>query len=268
MSEILIYTSWLYTKVYQNDYFFFDLWSLVHCWNGFVLLVILKSAKVRNPLNILLILLLLYEVVEILIPYFALGIFKPETFKDQFTDIIIGMMGGGIGLTILSYTSMSKPRHVNTLKIFIIFLASITYAFLWVGFYGYSYNIGFFNSIGINWYAWIMWTSGTFLTIYLFTHLKIKIFLLRFSITWVSYLAALLMFEALGYHFFSLHESSNPGSLPLIFELIHGSPVLHFMYIFSPFFSVTLFLGLNYMIFKALKFTRESSPTSGILTYN
>ncbi len=163
MFEFLTYTSWLYTKVYQNHYFFFDLWSLVHLWIGFVLVAFFASIKVQRILAKLFIVLFLYAVVKIMILYFVWGIINPDTFKDQFADIIIGMMGGGIGLVILNYTFVSNPRHVFRLKLLTIFLTSITYSFLWVGFYGYDYNMEFFNSPGINWLAWAGWAATSFL---------------------------------------------------------------------------------------------------------
>ncbi len=264
MFESLTYTSWLFTKVYQNHYFFFDLWSLVHLWSGFVLIALFTLIKVQKLLAKLFIVLLLYEVVEILILYFVSGIIKPEIFKDQFTDIIIGMIGGGIGLIILNYTFVSNPRHVFRLKLFTIFLTSITYSFLWVGFYGYHYNMEFFNSPGINWLAWAGWAAGIFGVVFCFEFFKIKNLLLRFSVVWVSHLAVLFIIETLAYYFFSIHEVSIPGAPPLIFGIIHGSPLLHFMYVFSPFFTITLYFGFKYLIFKALITRKKSYKTSGI----
>ena len=42
-------TGWLYHQVYQNQLFFFDLWSLAHLWSGFVLFSILLAIKVKYP---------------------------------------------------------------------------------------------------------------------------------------------------------------------------------------------------------------------------
>jgi len=258
MLDFLTYSAWLYTKIYQNHYFFFDLWSLVHCWNGFVLFVLFKSVKIRKPFTKLLLVLLIYEIVEILIPYFVLGIIKPETFKDQFTDIIVGMTGGGIGSVLLNLTSVSNSYHLFRLKLFIVLLASITYSFLWVGFYGYRYNIKFFNSPGINWYAWTAWTTGAAITIYLFDILKIRNLIIKFLSVWIIYLAALFTVETFGYYSIKLHEISMLNPPPLIFGIIHGSPVLHFMYIFSPFFTISIFFALKHLVFKALRQSKKT----------
>lgn len=251
--------------MYQNQYFFFDLWSLVHLWNGFVLFVFFKSVNARKPFTKLLLVLFIYEIVEILIPYFALGIIRPETFKDQFTDIIVGMTGGGIGAFILKSTSVSNPHHLFRLKLFIIFLASVTYSFLWVGFYGYRYNIEFFNTPGINLYAWPAWAVGSALTIYYFDILKIKNLLVKFLITWITYIAALFIFETIGYYVVRMHEISMPNPQPLIFGIIHGSSVLHFMYLFSPFFTISLYFGFRFLIFKALRQSKKHVTSSKIV---
>lgn len=260
MSDLLTYTSWLYTKIYQNEYFFFDLWSLVHFWNGFMLFFLVSSTKTRSPFTSLLIILFVYEVLEILAAYFALGVFRPETFKDQFTDIFVGLAGSGLGLFIFRNTSLKIPFQVNRLNIFIIMIASITYGFLWVGFYGYSYNVNFFNSPGINWYAWMLWTLFQFMIIYSFEYVRIKNLIVRFFLIWSIYIIVLFTFEALGYYILNLREVSNPNATPLILGIIHGSPVMHFMYLLSPLFSITLFRFLRFIIFRPLK-NRHTEPS-------
>ncbi len=97
LAEILkfirINTEWLYTVLYHNKYFFFDYWSLVHFFSGFFIPVILSNLRIRRIYFITFLLLVLYEVVEISLIYVAFNIFKPETIKDQITDIIVGFFG-------------------------------------------------------------------------------------------------------------------------------------------------------------------------------
>jgi hypothetical protein len=100
---ILSNTDWLYTKLYQNNIFFFDLWSIVHIWSGFVLFLLLRSVRIKRPFLILLVLLTVYEVFEILFTYFAFDIFRPETIQDQFTDIAVGMFGGMLAYYFLRF---------------------------------------------------------------------------------------------------------------------------------------------------------------------
>lgn len=194
MFDIISYTEWLYTKLYQNDYFFLDLWSFVHLWFGFIITVILLSKKVKKLFIILLSLLLFYEVLEILIAYFALGIFKPETFKDQFTDIVVGMTGGLVAAVIIRYYTLNVAKKTKNLEIGLMLFASFTYAFCWVGFYGNSYKLTFLSFKGINWYAWLLWSLGTFLSILLFSSLTKDSFLFKIMKTWGVYVLSPFFF--------------------------------------------------------------------------
>jgi len=253
MSDLLTYTSWLYTKIYQNEFFFFDLWSLVHFWNGFMLFFLISSTKTKNPFRTILIILFLYEILEILLAYFVLGIFKPETFKDQFTDMFVGLSGSFTGYLLLSNFSLTNPRIAKQLNLIIMILSSLTYGFLWVGFYGYTYNISFFNSPGINWYAWSLWFLASFSIIYAFEYIPVRNRLLRLFIIWASFMTILFILEALGYYWVNLREISNPKATPLVFGIIHGTPVMHFNYIFSPLLIIGLFYFLKHIIQKPFR---------------
>lgn len=87
----------LYTVIYRADFFFIDFWSFNHFGSGFILMVFLMRKETRHPVALLLALLFCYECVEIAFPYFAVHIFKPEIIPDQFTDIVIGLLGGLLG---------------------------------------------------------------------------------------------------------------------------------------------------------------------------
>jgi len=253
MIELLNETDWLYTKIYQNSLFFFDLWSIVYCWSGFVLFVALKSLKVRKALPVLFTILFVYEIIEILFVYFAFNGFKPETIKDQFTDIIVGMLGGTIGFLIVRFSRLTNKAHLRNLNLFVIFLASLTYSWLWVGFYHYDYNQEFYNSPGINIGAFVFWVLGAFATIWGSTLIRISNIWLKWLVVWAIYLVCLFAVEYFGFVILSLHESSKANAPPLLFGLIHGTPVLHFVYVFSPFFSITIYKGLKTLLFNALK---------------
>jgi len=250
------YAGWLYTKLYQNDFFFIDLWSIVHCWSGFVIFLGLKSLKAKKPLWTLLTLLFIYGVLEILFTDFTLDIISPEIIKDQFTDIIVGMIGGTIGFLIVQFGSLNNDKHLKSLNLFIIFLASVTYAYVWVGFYRYQYNNDLFNTPGINIGGFIFWTMGAFATIFGFTLIKIRKFWLKISVSWVIYIVVLFIVEYFGFVIMGWHESSKENATPLLFDLIHGTKTLHIVYILSPFFTISIYLGLKKLFLKALK-TKE-----------
>ncbi len=252
MSWYFEHAEWLYTKIYQNEFFFFDLWSIVNCWSGFVLYISLKALQAKKPLSILLFILFVYNVLEVLFIYFASHIFEPETIKDQFTDIIMGMLGGMIGFLILRFNSLNRNTKIWNLDLFTIFLASITYAWLWVGFYRYDYNQEFYNSPGINIGAFVFWVLGAFATIWASSFIRISNIWLKWLVVWTIYLVCLFVVEYFGFVILSLHENSKPNAQPLLFGLIHGTPVLHFVYVFSPFFTISIYKGLKALLLKAL----------------
>jgi len=253
MIELLNETNWLYTKIYQNSLFFFDLWSIVHCWSGFVIFLILKSLKIKRALPALLTILFVYEIIEISFIYFAFNIFKPETIKDQFTDIIVGMLGGTIGFLLCKLSNLANKVHTKNLIYFAMFLASVTYSWLWVGFYHYNYNQGFYNSPGINIGAFTFWVLGAFATIWGSTLIRISNIWLKWIVVWAIYIVCLFAVEYYGFVILGLHESSKADAQPLLFGLIHGTPVLHFVYIFSPFFTILIYKGFKTLLFKSLK---------------
>lgn len=256
-------TAWLYTRIYQNGFFFFDLWSAVHCWNGFFLYFLFARFSNYNKLFWpVLIVLLLYEIAEIFTIYIALHIFRPETIKDQFTDIFIGLTGTALAFFLDKgiRKSYMNARTYNTL---IAAIAGGTYSFLWVGFYGYQYNHGFtiLNTPGLNTGAFLFWWAGAWGTIEFYKMLKVKNILLHWLLTWLGYLAVLFTVEYIAYHLVGIHEISRNGENPLIFNIIHGTPLLHFVYMISPFLSVGLYLAMKSLIKSA---TKKKIPASVI----
>lgn len=96
----------LYTVIYSNAYFFFDYWSIIHFVSGCLLYFILNAMGVRRIWLLLFSLLFFYELVEISMIFFALDVFKPETIKDQFTDIALG----GLGAAVIRFTPSALGR--------------------------------------------------------------------------------------------------------------------------------------------------------------
>jgi len=125
-------TTWLYLQVYQNQYFFFDLWSIAHLWSGFVIFSILLAIHCKYPWLWLFVSLVAYEVAELAMLYFSLHVFYPETIKDQFTDIFVGLSGGIIAYFYASRQVDRKVRFVKVLD-FKSMLVALTLSFIWVG---------------------------------------------------------------------------------------------------------------------------------------
>lgn len=126
------HTAWLYNQIYENHYFFIDLWSIVHCWSGFVVFTLLLVLHYKRPWMWLVIYLTTYEIVEILMLYVSLHIFNPETIKDQFTDIFVGIFGGLLSYLFAYQKSRIKFSIIRDIGFEALFVA-MTFAFLWVG---------------------------------------------------------------------------------------------------------------------------------------
>jgi hypothetical protein len=239
---ILEETSWLYIKMYQNDFLFFDLWSVVHFWSGFVIYMIFKAFRIRLAFLVLFLLLIVYELAELLFIYLAFNVFHPETIKDQVTDILVGFSGGLLSLWLLKPAKRYwySQRHL-VLSGMMIFAAS-TYAFPWVGFYHYHYDVEAFNTGGgMNFNTYLTWTVAGLLILQVFYLFRKKKLFLRISCTWMIYFTGLLIFEYITYYIFGIHENSNEVARPLIFGLAHGTRVMHVFYLVCPFLMMVLY---------------------------
>lgn len=125
------HSGWLYEKIYENQFFFIDYWSLAHLWSGFVLFSLLLSLRKRNPFLWLLIYLSCYEIFEIAMLYLSLHVFQPETIKDQFTDIFVGIFGGILSYLFINQKANNKITFFEKIDIEALFVAE-TISFLWV----------------------------------------------------------------------------------------------------------------------------------------
>ena len=262
---ILSETAWLYTKIYQNNLFFFDLWSLVHLWSGFMVYLLIRAARIKRPMTVLASILALYEILEILFIYFAFMIFRPETIKDQVTDILMGMVGATASYLFLEAVIKFNIRYSKVIMAFIIFVVSSSYAFFWVGFYHYRYNVEIYNTPGLNLSTFSAWTMGGMFILYIFRLFwKIR-FPYRLGLTWLLFFIALLAFEYTYYYILEVRESSGYPLKPLIFGLIHGTRTLHVFYLIAPFiligvYELGIFLINRSLRIPAITWNPEPSP--------
>ncbi len=233
-------TAPLYTIIFSTDYFFVDYWSFVHLINGFIIIFIFKRYNYKHPFFILMSILIGWEIIEISFIYFSIKVFNPETIPDQITDIFIGFLGGLIMQFLPSFFKIARPFILTPLKS-IEAILSCSVSFIWVGYYGYRYNVEFFNSPFINWLAFLLWSVGLFLTIKIYKLLG-NIFTnlyKRILITWIIYFATLIIVEYFGYYVFEIRQVTNES--PLIFGLIHGTIILKFYYIFAGILAIFLY---------------------------
>lgn len=85
--------------LFENNFLFFDLWSIVHFISGFIIMFVLfkfglyKVSK-KLPFFILPFLLILYEAIEYFTILFGGTLFRYESPVGIFSDIVIGMFGG------------------------------------------------------------------------------------------------------------------------------------------------------------------------------
>lgn len=248
-------SDWLYIKIFENQIFFFDFWSFIHFWSGGVLITVISCSKLKRKWILLFACLLFYELVEIATLYLALNVFRPETIKDQLMDIFVGMAGGYLFDKWIRYFSSNRKQSGKVFQnpsLYIALFTAITIAFLWVGFYKYEYNISVFNSPGLNYMAFSIWVLGIFGIIIIYSMLSAKLKRIHaLMLLWIIYVVVLCFLEFTFYHIIGFRESGNHDHKPLIFDIIHGTLVLHLFYLFLPFLSVFLYLSFNKLFSKA-----------------
>jgi hypothetical protein len=138
-------------------------------------------------------------------------------------------------------------------------------SFVWVRFYRYRYNIAFFNSPMINWWAFLLWSTGLSITLRTYRWLQsvITAWGVRLLVLWIAYFSVLLFIEYLGYHIFGIREMTS--GKPLCFGLIHGTPILKMYYLTAG--MIAIFLSsifkqtLQAIFFPAKKQSSESLET-------
>jgi hypothetical protein len=172
-----------------------------------------------------------WELLELLFLYVALGIFLPETLKDQCTDILVGLLGGGLCLVVLRWQAGSIRRQHAAAAL----VVALTLPFLWVGSYGYRYNHPILNSEGLNWWAFLLWfvASLGLSWHYAASQRRSGSRIGAFLQTALLYLPLLVCVEYFGFVILGIQETANAAE-PLVFGLIHGSPVLWTAYLAAP----------------------------------
>lgn len=241
-------TDWLYVVIHQNKFFFIDYWSFVHLFSGIFLPVLLTNLKIRKVYFISIMILLFYEVLEMSLIYLAFNLFKPETIKDQITDIFIGTAGVVIISSFKNKTFLSEFRKELSYY-FYAMISSLTVAFIWVGFYKYRYNIEFLNTAGLNIWAFFLWSVSLLLICHFYE--KSKSISLRkeiaFTILYAIYLLMLFVVEFVGFHILGIKEINHSNSSPLIFNLIHGTQALHIFYLLSPILIILIYERIKFL---------------------
>jgi hypothetical protein len=104
--------SLMYTVLYRSPWFFFDIWSFNHFFSGMLIIFLARrcGSGVRARWTLLMALLLGWELLEILFLYISVHIFLPETIPDQFTDIVVGVLGALLVEGWYKWRSGSSPE--------------------------------------------------------------------------------------------------------------------------------------------------------------
>jgi hypothetical protein len=241
--------SWLYVKFYSNSFFFLDYWIILQSISTIFLFFLVKSYKVSKPIIITIVLLTIWELIEFVAKQFV----PPQFVSDsqiihQLIDLIISVLT----IFIFNYLFTKFKSHKYSsylLRGLSSFINSFTIAFLWVGFYGYHYSQTEFNWSGLNWWAFFLWFVGAnFIGTYFDLYRKKWSYLKSISIVYIFYLPILLFVEYLGRFVLYIQEVSNSAHKPLIFGLIYGNDILHFVYMSMPLIITTLFYLIKLMI--------------------
>ncbi len=250
---ILQETDWLYVKLFQIDVVFFDLWSVVYFWIGFSMIILLHALNIRRALLFQVLILIAYAVVKILILYFVFSIFIPDSIKDRFADIFVGIAGGVLSEWIWQWVRKNQQKHAGIIETGQAIYIAFTYSFIWVGFYRYHYNLPGFNSAGINYAALIFWFLGSLSVLLGFLWLRRRGIIVGVLSTWGIYLLILGILEYISYYDVGLHEISKPDSKPMVCGIIHGLPILHIFYMIAPGILILMFSLLNRICSNALR---------------
>ena len=127
------------------------------------------------------------------------------------------------------------PMNINIFRNALLreMVVSCLMSLIWVSSYGYRYNLSFFNSPFINWLAFLLWSTGLFITLrtYQFSKFIICPLWLRLPLIWMVYFSVLLVIEYFGYYIFGIREMTTEK--PLCFGLIHGTLTLKIYYLLA-----------------------------------
>lgn len=229
---ILINTAGLYEIIYKFPLFFLDYWSFIHFGSGAFLMLCARAMNVKKVGPVIFLILVAYEILELAFIYLSIHVFRPETLSDQLTDLVVGMLGASVMDQLTNTAGRSlvmKPLYWLAKGTRRDGMTAASMACIWVGSYGYHYNVPFLNSPYINWWAMSLWTSGFYAII--FVHKKFRrsqSIPTAIMATWLLTLTVIFIIEFFGYNILEIRETG--GYPPLFLNVIHGTPLLKFCY--------------------------------------
>jgi hypothetical protein len=240
------HSEWLYVQIYENHFFFIDFWSLAHLWSGFVLFTILLANKYRHPWLWLVIFLSIYEIFEIAMLYISLHIFLPETIKDQFTDVVAGVLGGLLSFLFVSQKAKGHIAFFDKIDIEALFVAE-TISFLWIDRAQFFFFQPESDPLSVYNYLWRILLGYLILRIYA-SYIRIDRKVLNgLQVFMISYFSLFIFSGYLSgnYKFSGIFERNLTGEN----ALFNSS---YFLYQLQyPFIAILSYKGLHYIFEKA-----------------
>ncbi len=243
------HTEWLYTKIIESDLFLFDLGSFVFFWIGFILFLVLTIAKSKQKWLWFSLIVLLFGIIRYLILDSLFNVFNQDSIKAYVSNIVVCYSGAAISFYFLTGNRF-VPGSVFYKRLLALF-STLTFSFLWVGFYQYHYNVNL-NTQGLNIWAFSLWTLGGIIFFEGSRRLEIRIDNPYFRILTILsiYYLVLFLIEYLAYYILHIREDSLSNGKPLAFGLIHGTLVLHIYYVSYP---LTVYLFYRLLTFVSKK---------------
>lgn len=243
------HTEWLYTKVLETELLRIDLGSFVYLWIGFILFLLLTTSKTKQKWLWISFIVLLYGILKYLFLFYLFDIFKPDSLKALITDVIVCFSGAAISFYFLN-SKKFVPGSVFYKRLLALF-STLTFSFLWVGFYQYHYNVNL-NTQGLNFWAFSLWTLGGIVFFEGSRRFEIRVenAYVRVLMVLSIYYFILFSIEYLAYYILQIRENSLSNGKPLAFGLIHGTPILHIYYVSYPF---TVYLFYQFLTFVSKK---------------
>ncbi|MCX6152384.1 MAG: hypothetical protein NTX22_17800 [Ignavibacteriales bacterium] len=229
----------MYKSILQNSIFYLDYWSIVHFSSGAFLLLLFLVIRLKYSWLYLSLILFTYEIIEVLFKYYNLHIFAPETFKDQFTDIIVGYLGALFLMFVVRNGILNKnrTRKLHEDHILTSLVSSGTIVFIWIGFFNTQYNKFYApDAEAFNWLVFIIWVIVLIIIVQLFVSLTkiLKNKFHSFLLTWCLYLLIFLFIFELPILFFNYNPVNVISQKLGIFLFFNPSTVNNIFYLILP----------------------------------
>jgi hypothetical protein len=223
---------------------------LAHLWCGFFVLVLITASGLKKSWLWLLVFLFGYEIIEISFIYLAVHVFNSETIKDQFTDIFVGLAGGGLSYSYIRWeTKSGNPEMLN--RIISSLFAAETLSFVFTGSYQYHYNFEAINSFPINYFAYLAWFLAGYLLLWIYRSLKryCKSYYIIVPVIWFVFVISLCLAEFLGHTAIGIEGRAFGAGNDLFYGFIIGSRTLQVYYLIYPLLLILIY-ELLLVIFK------------------